>query len=278
MGSVATPSDTTANGGGIILKGATDKTILWDNANDNFTSTEHVNIATGKVFKINNASTLSATALGSAVLASSLTSVGAISAGSWVSSTPVASAYLDADTQHLSVAQTVTGKKTFGAAGAVGKLAVAGTTSGSTIIDATAAAGSGTVTLPTTGTLATIGGTEILTDKTLTTPVINAGSDATGDIYYRNASGVFTRLAKPASPAGEVLTFASSATAPSWAAAAGGGATILHDYTIQASTYTGGAASGTTRSVFIRTIDTNNEGVFVKIKKNGTVDTEVQIA
>ena len=63
-----------------------------------------------------------------------------------------------------------------------------------------------------------------------------------------------------------------------WEAAAGGGATILHDYTIQASSYTGGAASGTTRSVFIRTIDTNNEGVFVKIKKNGTADTEVQIA
>ena len=63
-----------------------------------------------------------------------------------------------------------------------------------------------------------------------------------------------------------------------WEAAAGGGATILHDYTIQASSYTGGAPSGTTRSVFIRTIDANNEGVFVKIKKNGTADVEVQIA
>ena len=55
----------------------------------------------------------------------------------------------------LASAQTVTGAKTFGAAGAVGKLKVAGTTSGSTIIDATAVAGSGTVTLPTSGTLAT---------------------------------------------------------------------------------------------------------------------------
>ena len=73
----------------------------------------------------------------------------------------LASANLDADTQHLSVAQTVTGKKTFGGAGAVGKLAVAGTTSGSTIIDATAAAGSGTVTLPTTGTLATLAGVKV---------------------------------------------------------------------------------------------------------------------
>ena len=31
MGSVASPSDTTADGGGITLKGATDKTIVWEN-------------------------------------------------------------------------------------------------------------------------------------------------------------------------------------------------------------------------------------------------------
>jgi hypothetical protein len=127
-------------------------------------------------------------------------------------------------------------------------------------------------------TLVSLVSTDTLTNKTLTAPVVNVGSDATGDIYYRNASGVFTRLAKPGTPAGEVLTFAASATIPSWAAAAGGGATILHDYTIQASTYTGGAPSGTTRSVFIRTIDANNEGIFVKIKKNGTAGVEVQIA
>lgn len=38
-------------------------------------------------------------------------------------------------------------------------------------------------------------GTETLTNKTLTSPVINVGSDATGDIYYRSAGGLFTRLA-----------------------------------------------------------------------------------
>ena len=127
-------------------------------------------------------------------------------------------------------------------------------------------------------TLVSLVSADTLTNKTLTSPVVNVGSDATGDVYYRNSSGVFTRLAKPGSPAGEVLTFASGATIPSWTAPAGGGATVTHDYTIQASSYTGGNASGTTRSVFIRTIDTNNEGVFVKIKKNGTADTEVQIA
>jgi hypothetical protein len=55
LGTVSTPSDTTANGGGITLKGATDKTIIWDNANDNWTSNQDWNIASGKSFKINNA-------------------------------------------------------------------------------------------------------------------------------------------------------------------------------------------------------------------------------
>jgi len=39
LGSVASPSDTTANGGGITLKGASDKTFLWDNVSLNWTPT-----------------------------------------------------------------------------------------------------------------------------------------------------------------------------------------------------------------------------------------------
>lgn len=48
LGSVATPSDTTADGGGIILKGATDKTFNWVNANSAWTSSEHIRLAAGK--------------------------------------------------------------------------------------------------------------------------------------------------------------------------------------------------------------------------------------
>jgi hypothetical protein len=82
LGTVASPSDTTADGGGITLKGTTDHTITWDNTNDNWTSSEHWNLVTGKVFKINNTSVLSATTLGSGVTTSSLTTVGALNSGS----------------------------------------------------------------------------------------------------------------------------------------------------------------------------------------------------
>ena len=81
LGSVDSPTDVTADGGGITLKGATDKTIIWDNSNDNWTSNQDWNIASGKAFKINNASTLNATTLGSAVVTSSLTTVGTLGSG-----------------------------------------------------------------------------------------------------------------------------------------------------------------------------------------------------
>lgn len=83
LGNVGTPSDTTADGGGITLRGLTNKTIIWDDANDNWTSSEHLNIPTGKSYKINNVALLNATSLGSTITASSLTSVGTITTGTW---------------------------------------------------------------------------------------------------------------------------------------------------------------------------------------------------
>jgi hypothetical protein len=63
--------------------------------------------------------------------------------------------------------ETVTGVKTFGSAGAVGRLKVAGTTSGAVTLDATAIAGTGTLTLPAaTDTLVGKATTDTFTNKT----------------------------------------------------------------------------------------------------------------
>jgi hypothetical protein len=53
LGDVATPTDTTADGGGITLKGATDKTFNWVDATDAWTSSEHINLASAKSLYLN---------------------------------------------------------------------------------------------------------------------------------------------------------------------------------------------------------------------------------
>ena len=87
------PSDTAADGGGIILKGSpSDHTFTWSNANDAWQSSEDMELVNGKSFNIidgaGNAQVfLSAgqvgpnngvAALGTAVTSSSLTSVGTL--------------------------------------------------------------------------------------------------------------------------------------------------------------------------------------------------------
>ena len=46
LGSVASPSDTTADGGGITLKGTTDKTILWENDTDSWNFNQNIETST----------------------------------------------------------------------------------------------------------------------------------------------------------------------------------------------------------------------------------------
>lgn len=64
LGSVASPSDVTADGGGITLKGATDKTFNWVDATDSWTSSEHIDLASGKGLKVNGTAVISSTAGG----------------------------------------------------------------------------------------------------------------------------------------------------------------------------------------------------------------------
>ena len=53
LGDTATPTDATADGGGITLKGTTDKTLNWVDATDSWTSSEHLNLASGKSLYLN---------------------------------------------------------------------------------------------------------------------------------------------------------------------------------------------------------------------------------
>ena len=82
------PSDTSADGGGIVLKGTTDKSITWSDTTDAWTSTENFDLATGKQYRLGNVLIASNSqigpstgsfALGAGVTASSLTSVGTLS-------------------------------------------------------------------------------------------------------------------------------------------------------------------------------------------------------
>ena len=73
------PSDTAADGGGLIVKGTTDHSILYDNRTSKFfTSTENFELAFGKSYYINNQLALSTTTLGPTIVNSSLTSVGVL--------------------------------------------------------------------------------------------------------------------------------------------------------------------------------------------------------
>jgi cytoskeletal protein CcmA (bactofilin family) len=94
IGKVDTPTDTTADGGGITLKGTTDKTINWVDATDAWTFSEHIDLASTKEYRIAGAKVLDATSLGSAVVTSSLTSVGTIGTGTW-QGTAIADIYLE---------------------------------------------------------------------------------------------------------------------------------------------------------------------------------------
>jgi len=76
-------TDAAADGAGITIKGATDKTLNWVDATDSWTSSENFDLAAGKNFSINATAVLSSTTLGSGVVNSSLTSLGTVTSGTW---------------------------------------------------------------------------------------------------------------------------------------------------------------------------------------------------
>lgn len=182
LASTASPSDAGADGGGITLKGTTDKTFNWVDATDSWTSSEHLDLASGKGYFINNASVLSATTLGSGVVNSSLTSVGTIGTGTW-QGTVVAPTYGGTGVNNGTSTITIGGD-----------LELSGAFS--TTITVT---GATTVTLPTTGTLATLSNAETLSNKTITNSSIGSSNPSTAAFTTLTASGATTLTAATAS-------------------------------------------------------------------------------
>ena len=87
LGNVSTPTDATADGGGVTLLGATNKTISWIDSTDCWTSNQDFDLVSGKAFKVAGTSVLSGSTLGSGVTGSSLTSLGTIGTGVWQGTT-----------------------------------------------------------------------------------------------------------------------------------------------------------------------------------------------
>ena len=67
LGDSSANSDEYADGGGMILKGASDHEFTWDKAGTKWYSTEHIDLATGKAFKIDGVTVLTKTSLGATV-------------------------------------------------------------------------------------------------------------------------------------------------------------------------------------------------------------------
>ena len=108
-----------ANGAGIRIQDAvdasTDATILWNTTSDKF-EFSHGIISAGPITGSNLSGTNTGDETQASINALDITEVGTITSGVWNGSV-ITSAYLDADTAHLTTTQTFTGQKNFNSSG-----------------------------------------------------------------------------------------------------------------------------------------------------------------
>ena len=164
----------TADGAGITIKGTTDKTFNWLDATDSFTSSEHIDLASTKVFKINNSTVLSSTeVLGKAVpsgtivgTSDSQTLTNKTISGSDNTITNISNSSLINSSFTIVDDSSTTSTISLGEA-----LLLAGGTGITSVITGD------TVTFNIDSTVTTLTGTQTLTNKTLTTPIISSISN-----------------------------------------------------------------------------------------------------
>ena len=157
-------TDTTANGGGITLKGTTDKTFTWSSSATAFTSSEDINVVTGKQYEINGTSVLTATTLGSGVTGSSLQTVGTLTSLSTGAITTTGTLALNAaggiTTNQTTISLVDATATTVNAFGASTATTIGATTGTHTIRNAT-------VNLSNASGVLQINGTQVLSGSTL---------------------------------------------------------------------------------------------------------------
>ena len=188
IGSVDTPTDITANGGGIVLKGATDKTILWSSDSGAWTSSEDIALSAGKALIFEGATDNTYETKLTVVDPTGDRTItfpnetGTVAIESWVSS--ALGAYVTTATVGSTVASLVDGRVPSNQL-TTGVAFMSDVSTAKTAAEQTAAADatskvsaheSDTTSIhgiADTAALATKAGTETFTNKTLTSPKIN---------------------------------------------------------------------------------------------------------
>ncbi len=192
LADVDTPTDTTADGGGITLKGATDKTFNWVDATDAWTSSEHINLASGKTLKYNGTDLVASQSGNSGKY---LTTDG--TSTSWGTVSGYSAPTLGSTSIASGATVTTIAGLTLSGATLSGTSTISGTgdflVSGDTNVRIVPAAGSNAYVgaQSSTNIITTAGNTQTLTNKTLTSPTMTApvlGTPASGTLT--NATGL----------------------------------------------------------------------------------------
>ena len=152
----------------------------------------------------------------------------------------------------------------------------------------------GSTNITTLGTIAT--GTWSGTAVAETKGGTNQTTYTQGDILYASGSNTLSKLAK--GTAGQVLTMNGGATAPSWATSSGGFVATADDdlnfaglydvedlqracFEIQGTSFDSDSTNNADRTgesqMYVRQVDSNNDGLFIRIKKNGSIQ-NLQVA
>lgn len=215
LGSIANPTNTTADGGGITLKGTTDKTFNWVNATGAWTSSEDINLASGKTYKIDGVNVIGTSGLANTVTTSNLTSVGVLTSGTW-NATTIAAAYGGTGQSSYTIGDLLV------ASGSTTLSKLSGVATGNALISG------GANTSPTWGKIG------LTTHVSGTLPIANGGTGQTtannafdalspmttlGDIIYEAAGPTATRLAGNTTTTKNFLSQTGNGTvsaAPSW--------------------------------------------------------------